>query len=217
MEPFPAAPRPSDSIRRASRRRRSGRTLSSEFPRPSGVAARYGDPGFRYHAAMSRLWGLIALRFADAEVLPFDETAYAAEISGYLRGLHSIAPADFYEQEIQPLLKKDAAWLEAGQSVRDEMARASSGARLPASPAACNAALMSEERAWLDPQGIPGRPWFRHLVYAPLPSYEAETLPGLREALLAHDLSRARAQAAEISTALDRAIQGLKPCLPQVK
>ena len=177
--------------------------------------SRYGDPGFRYHAAMSRLWGLIALRFADADVLPFDETAYAAEISRYLRGLHSIAPADFYEQQIQPLLTKDAAWLSAGRSVRDEIAHASSGAALPANPTMFNSALMAEERAWLDPRGIPGRPWFRHLVYAPLPSYGAETLPGLREALLAHDLSQARAQAAEISAALDRAIQDFKPCLPE--
>ena len=47
-----------------------------------------------------------------------------------------------------------------------------------------NAWLLSLERALLDPPGIPGRPWFRHLVYAPLPSYEAETLPAIREAIL---------------------------------
>ncbi len=179
--------------------------------------SRYGDPGFRYHAAMSRLWGLLALRFADADVLPFDESAYAAGIAGYLKGLRSMAPPDFYQQEVEPLLKKDEAWQAAGESVNDEMDRAASGATLPASPAVFNTALMADERAWIERQGIPGRPWFRHLVYAPLESYEAETLPGLREALLAHDLSRARAQAAEISAALDRAIQALRPCLPKGK
>ena len=64
---------------------------------------------------------------------------------------------------------------------------------------------MAQERALLDEEGIPGRPWFRHLIYAPLPSYEAETLPGLREALEAHDLARARAQAERLADALDRA------------
>ncbi len=44
---------------------------------------------------------------------------------------------------------------------------------------------MSLERALLAEHGIPARPWFRHLVYAPLPSYEAETLPGIREAMVA--------------------------------
>ncbi|MGH9434109.1 MAG: M28 family metallopeptidase, partial [Terriglobia bacterium] len=173
--------------------------------------SRYGDPGFRYHATMSRLWGLIALRFADADVLPFDESAYAAEVASYLQGLRSIAPPDFYQQQIEPLLKKDGEWQAAGKSVDDEIDRAASGGAFPASFVACNRALMAEERAWLDQQGIPGRPWFRHLVYAPLESYEAETVPGLREALLAHDFSRAGAQAVKINAALDRAIQTLLP------
>jgi N-acetylated-alpha-linked acidic dipeptidase len=64
---------------------------------------------------------------------------------------------------------------------------------------------MAQERVWLEEQGIPGRPWFRHLVYAPLPSYEAETLPGLREALEAGDLKRARQQAERLRDALERA------------
>ncbi len=72
-----------------------------------------------------------------------------------------------------------------------------------------NAGLMAEERALLAPDGIPGRPWFRHLVYAPLPTYEAETLPGLREALASKDLDGARVQARELGRALDRAIAAL--------
>ena len=68
---------------------------------------------------------------------------------------------------------------------------------------------MAEERAWLDEEGVPGRPWFRHLVYAPLPSYEAETLPGLREALEARDMERARRQAERLGQALDRALGAL--------
>ena len=179
--------------------------------------SRYGDPGFHYHATMSRLWGLIAMRFADADILPFDESGYAAGIAGYLQSLRPIAPPDFYQQQIEPLLKRDGEWQTAAKSVDEEIERAASGATLPANPTAFNEALMAEERAWLDPQGIPGRPWFRHLVYAPLESYEAETLPGLREALLAHDVSRARSQAAEINAALDRAIKALAPCRLQGK
>jgi N-acetylated-alpha-linked acidic dipeptidase len=64
---------------------------------------------------------------------------------------------------------------------------------------------MAQERALLASDGIPGRPWFRHLIYAPLPSYEAETLPGLREALEARDLERAREQAARLGAAIERA------------
>jgi N-acetylated-alpha-linked acidic dipeptidase len=71
--------------------------------------------------------------------------------------------------------------------------------------AAVNRSLMAAERALLSPEGIPGRPWFRHLVYAPLPTYQAETLPGVREAVMDGDAARARAQLAALTAAIRRA------------
>ena len=50
-----------------------------------------------------------------------------------------------------------------------------------------NAWLLSLERSLCDPAGLPQRGWFKHLIYAPLPSYLAETLPGIREALADSD------------------------------
>jgi N-acetylated-alpha-linked acidic dipeptidase len=32
----------------------------------------FGDPGYRYHTLMSQLWGVTALRLANADLLPFD-------------------------------------------------------------------------------------------------------------------------------------------------
>ena len=50
---------------------------------------------------------------------------------------------------------------------------------------AVNRRLIAAERQWLLPGGIPGRPWFTNLVYAPgtLTGYGAKTLPGVREAI----------------------------------
>ncbi len=168
--------------------------------------ARFGDPGFRYHAAMSRLWGLLALRFSNADVLPLDYSIYASEVGAYLGELEKVAPADFARAELEPLIAKCRAWHDRASQWRERMGalRASDSAA-----PAMNAGLMAEERALLAADGIPGRPWFRHLVYAPLPTYEAETLPGLREALVAKDLDGARVQARELGAALDRAIAAL--------
>ncbi|HLW79811.1 MAG TPA: M28 family metallopeptidase, partial [Terriglobia bacterium] len=186
--------------------------------------ARYGDPGFRYHAAMSRLWGLLALRFADAPAPPLDYSVYAAEIAAYLAELEKIAPPDFSAAELQPLVEKCERWrtraaaaVAAMPALSGANGASSAVAAMSSSPtggdaaatAQLESALMAEERALLSPGGIPGRPWFRHLVYAPLPTYDAETLPGLREALAANDLDRARAQARELGAALDRAIAAL--------
>ncbi len=172
---------------------------------------RYGDPGFQYHAAMSRLWGLLALRFADADVVPLDYASYASEVGSYLQGLEKIAPPDLFATSIRPLIEKCQAWQSTSAPLRMRLeARRSGEAGGPAErdlpPASLNTRLVAEERALLDDEGIPGRPWFRHLIYAPLPSYEAETLPGLREALLANDLKLARQQADRLGSALDRAI-----------
>jgi N-acetylated-alpha-linked acidic dipeptidase len=178
--------------------------------------ARYGDPGFRYHAAMSRLWGLLALRFANAEVVPLDYSLYATEIGAYLEELGKSAPPDFVESEIAPLIKKTREWHDAAMRIQSglEKLRTQGFANKRGEPPEwfsswANGAVLAEERALLDPDGIPGRPWFRHVIYAPLPSYEAETLPGLREAIEARDWKLAHEEAARIGRAIDRAKRAL--------
>jgi N-acetylated-alpha-linked acidic dipeptidase len=171
---------------------------------------RYGDPGFHYHAAMSRVWGILALRFANADLLPLDYSIYAREVAAYLEGLKKISPPDFFESDIQPLIEKSNAWREAAAKSAGELESWRGEDAVPPQSAAAhnseiNAQLMGEERTLLNDDGIPGRPWFRHLIYAPLPSYDAETLPGLRERLEAKDMDGAREQAKLLGEALDKA------------
>ena len=58
---------------------------------------------------------------------------------------------------------------------------------------------MRVERALLDPDGIPGRPWYRHLVYAPKFTYAPEVLPGPAEAIAAGDEVRLREQCRKLA------------------
>jgi N-acetylated-alpha-linked acidic dipeptidase len=65
-------------------------------------------------------------------------------------------------------------------------ARANGGAILAnESVKAVNATLLSVERAMLDPAGLPRRPWFKNLLYAPglYTGYDVKTVPMVREAL----------------------------------
>ncbi len=66
-----------------------------------------------------------------------------------------------------------------------DAALAKGGPTSPARRAQANAILQTVDQALLDPEGLPGRPWFRNLAYAPgmLTGYGAKTLPGVREAL----------------------------------
>ena len=63
-----------------------------------------------------------------------------------------------------------------------------SHAIIPLSPDALkgiNGKLLLSERALTHPDGLPGRPWFKHLVYAPgaYTGYGVKTIPGVREAI----------------------------------
>jgi N-acetylated-alpha-linked acidic dipeptidase len=48
-----------------------------------------------------------------------------------------------------------------------------------------NSALAGIEQALTDPHGLPGREWYRHMIYAPglHTGYGVKTLPGIREAI----------------------------------
>ncbi len=48
-----------------------------------------------------------------------------------------------------------------------------------------NQLLIQSERRLTDPNGLPHRPWFKHMIYAPgyYTGYGAKTIPGVREAI----------------------------------
>jgi N-acetylated-alpha-linked acidic dipeptidase len=77
--------------------------------------------------------------------------------------------------------------------------------------AALDLALMRTERAFLDPAGIPDRPWYRHLLYAPKATYAPEVLPGVVEALEAGNRARLESEVAKLAAALTRAASVLSP------
>ena len=66
------------------------------------------------------------------------------------------------------------------------------------------------EANWLDPQGIPGRPWFQHLLYAARYTYAHLEFPGLTEAVEKGDWKLASDQAVLIQRALEKNIELLR-------
>jgi N-acetylated-alpha-linked acidic dipeptidase len=64
----------------------------------------------------------------------------------------------------------------------------------------------------LAPEGLPGRTWFRHTIFAPgeYTGYAAVVVPGVNEAIDARDAVRAQAQMANVTAALVRATETLE-------
>jgi N-acetylated-alpha-linked acidic dipeptidase len=93
-------------------------------------------------------------------------------------------------------------------SAADYDAAAAAATDLPAATRAkLDAALIGVEHALTDPRGLPGRPWYVHLIYAPgmLTGYGAKTLPGVREAIESRRWAEAQDYIARIAAVIDAA------------
>jgi N-acetylated-alpha-linked acidic dipeptidase len=167
---------------------------------------RFGDPGFRYMTAMADVWGRMALRLANAEAYPFDFGLYADRVSGFIDDLAKVPGAD--RLRLQPVRAAVRRWRSAGtalDSARRALLARPSGAGRTGALQAMNGAMRLVEQQLLLSEGIPDRPWFRHALYAPRPTYAAMTLPGIREAVEAKDLARAAAQVTALAARLNAA------------
>jgi N-acetylated-alpha-linked acidic dipeptidase len=149
------------------------------------VPARYGD----FADAVSRYLDEVTKLAADQREK--DRTLADLRREGDFRLAASpadpvVAPPD---RGITPLID-----LLPLQNAVDHLKRSASAAdamlgreeSLPAATRArINASLAQIDQLLLDPQGLPGRPWFQNLVYAPgtLTGYGAKTLPGVREGI----------------------------------
>jgi N-acetylated-alpha-linked acidic dipeptidase len=140
-----------------------------------------GDPGYRYHTLMTRLWGVLALRLANAEVLPYNFDFYAGNIRQFVEELDKESHAGRH-MDLQPLRDRISEFEAAGRALNGSIAHAQAGGAERAALGRLNREMMQVERNWLNPDGIPGRPWFKHMLYAARYTYAHLELPGLTEA-----------------------------------
>jgi N-acetylated-alpha-linked acidic dipeptidase len=93
----------------------------------------------------------------------------------------------------------------AGRELNLAVEQAISSGRLDApAEARVNQQLMQVERNWCNPAGIPGRPWFKHSLYAARYTYAHLELPGLTEAAEAGDWKVAAEQAKILQDELEK-------------
>jgi N-acetylated-alpha-linked acidic dipeptidase len=153
---------------------------------------RHLDPGYLGHAGSSLITGTTALRFANADILPFHYSDYAAAVASYVEELQQVQEETegAAQVDLDILLEAATAWGDAAGDLEaaadDLLAGGELDGRAGARAAArMNRALIRQERALTTRQGLPERPWFRHQVYAPglVTGYAVQYLPGMRDAV----------------------------------
>lgn len=161
----------------------------------------YSDGDFTYGRALARVDATAMMRLADAPILPFEFGRLASAVSSYIDDIAGLPGSN--RKHWLTELRSEVANLEETAG-RFDLVYAHAQPKLesasPARLAALNRILYRSERALtLDP-GLPGRPWYRHRIYAPgqYTGYEAKTLPGIREAVEAGKADEAERQAAQV-------------------
>ncbi len=177
---------------------------------------KFGDPEFLTHATAARLYTLIAMRAAAAEVAPFKFFPYGQALRDHvdeLRLIHAqrvrktdVAKADD-EQGFAGLPALVEA-IRAFQIQAEQLDRATGSVSerdwvSNTGLARLNDLLAQVERAFLLENGLPERPWFKHAIYAPglTTGYAAWPLPAIRQALERNDKARL---AADLPLTVDR-------------
>jgi N-acetylated-alpha-linked acidic dipeptidase len=166
---------------------------------------KFADPDFTLLQQQARVFGLEILHMADADVLPYDYAAYAQEIGQYIDAAQQSAK---HNNIALDLSAARGALREFSKAAEQAAARQSNPG---ADTAALNGALRQVELDLTDPHGLPHRPWYRHVIYAPgeLAGYDAATLPEIADALESRDATQAQRGAAELADALHRAAKTL--------
>jgi N-acetylated-alpha-linked acidic dipeptidase len=185
---------------------------------------KYGDPEFLYHAAGARLWGLMAMRIANADILPLRYSTYARDLEVDLDNLRrdvirrartQVEPGSGAKPAITPDFAGILAALEelrAAGEAADRAADAAVKSGNASSMRRINEALTSVEAAFLDARGLPNRPWFRHMLIGPglTTGYAPWPFPALQEAVEEKDAAMFANEVKRVVAAMRRGTERLR-------
>ncbi|KAI4646998.1 hypothetical protein J4E93_005223 [Alternaria ventricosa] len=166
---------------------------------------KYGDPTFEYHATIAKMWALVAAKLVETPILQLNATDYAVGLQTYVdavkRKAFDAGPPNKGSSEVfQPLDEAVSHFLFASilhdATAADLAAQYENIGDIPwwqpwkkvqlyLAIRGINTKYKYLERKFLFPDGLDGRSWFKHVVFAPgkWTGYSGATFPGIVEAI----------------------------------
>lgn len=152
------------------------------------IVDRFYDPSFRRLEAVARVRGGLIFSLADSLVLPLDVNEYADALNKYALSISQIAqrhPEEMqkYQVSFDALFSAVENFTVAARGFHERLQTLDKADSLQVR--IVNDQLMYLERAFIDPLGLPGRPFYRHIIFAPSShnKYAGESFPGIYDAL----------------------------------
>ncbi|XP_006508086.1 glutamate carboxypeptidase 2 isoform X1 [Mus musculus] len=152
------------------------------------LVVKFYDPTFKYHLTVAQVRGAMVFELANSIVLPFDCQSYAVALKKYADTIYNISMK--HPQEMKAYMISFDSLFSAVNNFTDVASKFNQRLQEldksnPILLRIMNDQLMYLERAFIDPLGLPGRPFYRHIIYAPSShnKYAGESFPGIYDAL----------------------------------
>ena len=145
---------------------------------------KFADPSFKMGGTVEQLIGIIALRLANADLIPYQLSRYAKDLNmhfenaeGQVKAFHESFQGFEKSKAAISALKESAENLES--AIADMLATTSSD---PKKIKDMNKDLLAFEKSFIDPKGMYFGNWYRSLYASndPFSGYASWVLPGIQ-------------------------------------
>jgi N-acetylated-alpha-linked acidic dipeptidase len=173
------------------------------------------DPGFVQGATMAQVLGTMAMRMANADILPFRPQSTSSALAQSVVAAQGMLERRDPAMDASVMNELQAAAMRAIvssfmlQERIDE--RLAAGTMSTTEASALNDHLARLEQLLTDDEGPDDRRWFRHVVHGwdIYSLYDGQPFPGLAEAIRRNDAARIDVEVARIKRALERWSRGV--------
>jgi N-acetylated-alpha-linked acidic dipeptidase len=201
----------------------------------------FQDTDFAYGRALAETAGSMMMRMADADVIPYQFIDQADTVHTYVKEVKKLADtmraqtkerneeiaegvykaaADPKKLSVPPPVETVPPSLNFAplDKASDDLTAAAAAyetafdAHAGNPPDSLNTELLLAPRALMDAKGLPNRPWFQNMVYAPgfYTGYGVKTLPAVREAIEQREWSTVDTEIDRTAAAIEREADVLK-------
>ncbi|KAF1333166.1 Glutamate carboxypeptidase, partial [Globisporangium splendens] len=170
---------------------------------------KFADPNYETQTTTARWWGLLAIRLASKPVIPFDFSTYAFVMTEDLAVFETKLAAlnrtvDF--TTLHGAIKQFSAQANLFHAIVEAFKNDQEGT--DEMRKALNTKLVSLERYLLTDDGLPHRPWYKHVIFGPgfYEGYRGAAFPGIDDAIAFSDNSSTiQAHVDEVARVVQRA------------
>ncbi|KAJ7320061.1 hypothetical protein JRQ81_019572 [Phrynocephalus forsythii] len=159
------------------------------------LVERFYDPTFKKQLAVAQLRAGLVYELATSLVLPLSCQDYAEALRSYATGIYDLAnkhktQLEMYRVSFDSLFSAVSNFTKEAADFNYRLSQLDQNDSMALR--STNDQLMLLERAFIDPLGLPGRPFYRHIIFAPSRhnKYAGVAFPGIYDALFDIDSKR---------------------------